>query len=875
MCPGVKMRVLGVAAVAAGLVAPVLPSASARPAGCLATLRGVDLLTATVPQIDRALASHRFTSVQLTQAYLRRIRAFDHGAVKVNAIRAFTTDALKQAAASDARRRHHHLRGPLDGIPIILKDNVGTRDAPTTAGSIAFKGNIPKHEATIVTKLRSAGAVILAKTNLSEFANWVDLSMPNGYSSLGGQVVNPYNGGDPSGSSSGSGAGGAVGHGALAIGTETSGSILSPSDVESLVGIKPTVGLVSRYGVIPLAQSFDTAGPMARNVTDAALMLQTIAGRDPKDSPYDEAPGGPPLHPNYLAGLRSAALHGGALKGARLGYSPSEAQNDNVFARAVRGLRRAGATLVATDELSDTSLGGLIELGVIPNEFKYGINDYLAREAGPKVAVKSLTDIAVYNQQHPDKVKYGQNLILASDSTPGVYDEPSAIAARTATITAAREAIDHVLTGDQLDAYLTPGASYANIGAAAGYPTVIVPAGFHGSEPEGVGFLGSAWTEPTLLALAHGYEQASRRRLPPTKVNPELLSGAPCAGPEVCTIRKKTGESREGFRPGALNMMTGALVVLECEGPWPAGRLRALSFSFPGGAVSVARLAAVTQGTDATLDAKLDRLGEVLTHAGSVLVAFSGGADSAFLLAAATRALGSAAVVAATAESASLPRAELTAAADFAASLGVRHVVAATDEMSRPGYVANAGDRCYFCKAELLDVLRPIADSHDVAHVATGTNADDARAGFRPGIRAAAERGALTPLLDAGLTKDDVRRASRAWSLITWDKPAAACLSSRVAYGLEVTSQRLSRIERAEGALRHALTSAGIPVRDLRVRDLGERATVEVDNDLVDALAARPDLLAAVSGFDDVQVDSRGFRSGAMNELLDEPDRWR
>src|SRR3954467_7173431 len=390
-------RSFAAAVAAAALVAPGLTSASGAAANpdCVAVLHGVNIVTATVPQLDRAMASHRFTSVQLTQAYLGRIRAFDHGAVKVNAIRAFTSDALKQADASDARRRQHKLRGPLDGIPVILKDNVGTRDAPTTAGSIAFKGNIPKHEATIVAKLRSAGAVILAKTNLSEFANWVDLSMPNGYSSLGGQVVNPYNGGDPSGSSSGSGAGEALGYAAAAIGTETSGSILSPSDVESLVGIKPTVGLVSRYGVIPLAQSFDTTGPMARNVTDAALMLQTIAGRDPKDSPYDEAPGGPPLHPNYLAGLRSTALHGGALKGARLGYSPSEAQNDDVFARAVRDLRRAGATLVATDELSDTSLGGLIELGVIPNEFKYGINDYLAREAGPKVAVKSLTDIAV------------------------------------------------------------------------------------------------------------------------------------------------------------------------------------------------------------------------------------------------------------------------------------------------------------------------------------------------------------------------------------------------------------------------------------------------------------------------------------------------
>src|SRR3954453_22075712 len=400
-------RSFAAAVAAAALVAPGLTSASGAAANpdCVAVLHGVNIVTATVPQLDRAMASHRFTSVQLTQAYLRRIKAFDQGAVKVNAIRAFTADALKQAAASDARRRQHKLRGPLDGIPIILKDNVGTRDAATTAGSIAFKGNIPKHEATIVAKLRSAGAVILAKTNLSEFANWVDLSMPNGYSSLGGQVVNPYNGGDPSGSSSGSGAGEALRYAALAVATQTSGTILSPSDVEALVGIKPAVGLVSRYGVIPLAQSFDTAGPMARNVTDAAYLLQTLAGRDAKDAPYDEAPGGPPVRPDYVSALKP-----GALKGARLGYSTNDIPGGNqgvVFKRALADLKRAGATLVETDTLSNTANAGLVELGVIPNEFKYGANNYLAPEAGPGLPVKNMNDILDYNQQHSDKVKYG------------------------------------------------------------------------------------------------------------------------------------------------------------------------------------------------------------------------------------------------------------------------------------------------------------------------------------------------------------------------------------------------------------------------------------------------------------------------------------
>ncbi|HEX4654667.1 MAG TPA: ATP-dependent sacrificial sulfur transferase LarE [Mycobacteriales bacterium] len=277
----------------------------------------------------------------------------------------------------------------------------------------------------------------------------------------------------------------------------------------------------------------------------------------------------------------------------------------------------------------------------------------------------------------------------------------------------------------------------------------------------------------------------------------------------------------------------------------------------------------------AELERKLDRLRRDLHALGSVLVAFSGGADSAFLLAAAVRALGADRVAAATAESASLPRAELDDAATFAADLGVRHLTPATDEMSSAGYVANAGNRCYFCKAELLDVLIALADSLGLRHVATGTNADDTKAGFRPGIRAASERGAVTPLLDAGFSKDDVRRASRQWGLVTADKPAAACLSSRIAYGLAVTPQRLARVERAEVALRSALVTEGFDVRDLRVRDLGDAARVEIDADLVDILLARPDLLAAVLGFDEVTVDPRGFRSGSMNELLADPVAYR
>jgi uncharacterized protein (TIGR00268 family) len=276
------------------------------------------------------------------------------------------------------------------------------------------------------------------------------------------------------------------------------------------------------------------------------------------------------------------------------------------------------------------------------------------------------------------------------------------------------------------------------------------------------------------------------------------------------------------------------------------------------------------------LDDRLAALEAQFAPLAGVLVAFSGGVDSGVVLAAAVRVLGAGRVVAATAISPSLSAAERGPAAGFAASLGVRHEQPRTDELSREGYRANAGDRCAFCKSELVDVLTPLAARLGIVDVVTGTNADDLRAGFRPGIRAAAERGAWAPLARAGMTKDDVRAAARRWGLPLADKPAAACLASRIAYGVPVTAEGLARVERAEAALRSALGGAGFAVRDLRVRDLGSgNARVEIDAALVAELGARRDLLDAVRGFDRVEVDPRGFRSGSMNELLPDPVRYR
>jgi uncharacterized protein len=273
------------------------------------------------------------------------------------------------------------------------------------------------------------------------------------------------------------------------------------------------------------------------------------------------------------------------------------------------------------------------------------------------------------------------------------------------------------------------------------------------------------------------------------------------------------------------------------------------------------------------LTSRLADLEAGLEELGSVLVAFSGGADSAFLLAAAVRALGADHVAAATAYSDSLPHSERDPARAFAESLGVRVLTPTTHEMEREGYRRNAGDRCYHCKAELLDVLAPLALEQGLRHVATGTNADDLVAGFRPGIRAAAERSARTPLADAGLTKRQVREGSRRWGLPTWDKPAAACLSSRIAYGIEVSPSRLGRVERAEEAVRRVLGELGLRSDNVRVRDLGDRGSVELDASVVAAASESRELVEAVvaCGFPAAVVDPRGFRSGSLNELLVDP----
>src|SRR3954449_3115481 len=343
---------------------------------CLRTVDGIDLQTTTIPDLEHAMNAGTLTSVDLVNAYLKRIAFFDAANLNLHSVLTLAPDAADQAAAADAARAAGDTR-PLLGIPILLKDNIATKDMPTTAGSVTLEGAQPTRDATIAKKLRDAGAIIVGKANLGEFANWVTLGNPNGWSSLGGRVKNAYTStpttiGDPSGSSSGSGVAASMAFATATIGTETSGSILGPTDASGDAGIKTTMGLVSRNGILPLSPSFDVPGPITRNLTDAAYVLKAIAGADPDDS---ATAGSQPS--DYLR-----ALHPGALEGTHLAYSQNDydglsGTKKKLFDDALARLRRLGATVVGVNAL-DGHESGEAELPLIPHQFKVSPNQYLA-----------------------------------------------------------------------------------------------------------------------------------------------------------------------------------------------------------------------------------------------------------------------------------------------------------------------------------------------------------------------------------------------------------------------------------------------------------------------------------------------------------------
>ena len=509
---------------------------------------------ASIADLQEALGAGRTTASALVGAYLARIDAYDRAGPKLNSVREINPDAREIAAQMDAGAK----RLPLAGIPILLKDNIATGDAEhTTAGSLALADAQAKRDATLVAKLRKAGAVILGKANLTEFANILALGMPAGYSSLGGQVLNPYaiavdDKGvpvvSPGGSSAGSGVAVAAGFAAAAIGTETSGSLLSPAGQNGVVTIKPTVGLVSRAGIIPIAASQDTAGPMTRTVRDAAILLNVLAGPDP----LDPATRRQPKHPDY-----TASLDPNGLQGARIGVpsDPSDPGNDVYYrplsprsaaamAAAIKVMEQQGAIIVRQNIPTGGWIGGPgTDMAVLNRnplspdkdkvarlpivfvyELKHDMNLYL-RDWAKGTPVRTLGDIIGFNAGHADRaLRFGQDIFLAAGATRGDLKEPEYVSARAMDLKASRAlGLDTYMDENRLDAVLFPGAAGAAIAAKAGYPSVQVPggfiSGFDGKDtpdyPLGVTFAGRAWSEHKLLRLAYAFEQASKMRKQP------------------------------------------------------------------------------------------------------------------------------------------------------------------------------------------------------------------------------------------------------------------------------------------------------------------------------------------------------------------------
>jgi amidase len=547
---GLKRRDLAMMPVVLGAVGSV--SASAQSSGGTPSLDN-----ASLAELQEALVRGHITSSALTRSYIDRIEAYDRAGPALNSVRVINPEALAIAARFDSVKPS--AKQPLAGIPILVKDNIATGDKqPTTAGSLALEGAHARDDATVVKRLRAAGAVILGKANLTEFANILAVGMPSGYSSLAGYVKNPYSPTlmreeivpvvPPGGSSAGSAVAVAAGLCAAALGSETSGSLLSPATQNGVVTVKPTVGLISRSGIIPISHSQDTAGPLTRTVRDAAILLNVLAARDPQD-PATQTLQRPQ---DYTAGLDKDGL-----KGARIGMpsDPDDPLNDpfygtlpqrskEVMAQAIKVLQDLGATVVRAAIPAIGWMGGPGTTMSVLNrnplglnkgtpasasvvfiyELKRDLNLYL-RDWATGTKIKTLADVIAFNTANADKaLRYGQDLFLAAQETRGDLSELEYKCARAMDLLAAKErGMDAYMTRHKLDAVMFPGASGSSITAKPGYPSVQVPGGFISGVgdketpdyPLGVTFSGRAWSEAKLLRLAYAFEQATNARRPP------------------------------------------------------------------------------------------------------------------------------------------------------------------------------------------------------------------------------------------------------------------------------------------------------------------------------------------------------------------------
>ena len=491
-----------------------------------------ELDEATVDDLQRRMAAGELTARDIAGRYLARIEAIDRRGPTLNSVIETNPEALAIAAERDRERAAGHVRGPLHGIPVLVKDNLDTADRMmTTAGSLALEyAPPPERDAFVVARLREAGAVLLGKTNLSEWANFRSSRSTSGWSGRGGQTRHPYVlDRNPCGSSSGSGVAASANLATLTIGTETDGSIVCPASICGLVGVKPTLGLVSRGGIIPIAASQDTAGPMARTVRDAALLLGAIAGADPRDAVTRLQRG---KIADYAAGLDPLALRGRRLGVARQMAGFNE-RVDALFERALAVLRKQGAVLVDPANVPETPGLGDAELEVLLFEFKAGLAAYFAERGRPN-GLASLKDVVEYNQnERARELRYfGQDLFVKAQER-GPLTSPTYLAARRKCRSGTRAlGIDAVCTAHRLDALVAPttgpawvtdplsgdhytGGSASTVPAVAGYPHVTVPMGHVAGLPVGLSFFGRAWSEATLLAMAFSFEQASKHRAAP------------------------------------------------------------------------------------------------------------------------------------------------------------------------------------------------------------------------------------------------------------------------------------------------------------------------------------------------------------------------
>lgn len=493
-----------------------------------------ELEEATIAGLQAQMTSGERTAVGIAQMYLERITAVDRNGPRLGSVIETNPDALDIARALDVERAEHGPRGPLHGVPILVKDNIDTGDKMlTTAGSLALLGHRAIADAPVVRRLREAGAVILGKLNLSEWANFRSPHSTSGWSARGGQCRNPYAlDRTPWGSSSGSGAAASANLAAATIGTETDGSIVLPAAASGVVGMKPTVGLTSRTGVIPISRSQDSVGPLGRTVADAAAVLEAIAGADVADPATAAAAGY--FEPHYTRFLDPDGLRGARIGVAREVYFGYSDKADALIDDSILALREAGAEIVDPADIPTarhlTFLGS--ELTVFLYEFKAGLDDYLGR-LGPEAHVHSLADVIAFNEEHAaEEMPYFGQEFLRLALTKGPLTEPEYLDALAQSRRQSREeGIDAVMERHRLDALVMPttsppckidlilGDHIQGMGcspaAQAGYPSITVPAGFVHGVPVGLLFTGRAYSEPTLIRLAYAYEQATRHRRPP------------------------------------------------------------------------------------------------------------------------------------------------------------------------------------------------------------------------------------------------------------------------------------------------------------------------------------------------------------------------